>query len=74
VDAVERVSGRKVPLTRGPRRDGDPAVLYASSERIKKDLGWTPQYESIDVIVDTAWRWREAHPAGYAERDRAERT
>jgi UDP-glucose 4-epimerase len=74
VDAVERVSGRKVPFTPGPRRDGDPAVLYASSERIKKDLGWTPRYESIDVIVDTAWRWRETHPAGYAERDRAERT
>lgn len=71
VDAVERVTGRKVPVTPGPRRDGDPAVLYASTERIKKDLGWTPQYESIDVIVETAWRWREAHPAGYGERDPA---
>jgi UDP-glucose 4-epimerase len=68
VDAVERVSGRKVPVTAGRRRDGDPAVLYASSERIKNDLGWAPRYESIDVIVDTAWRWREAHPAGYGDR------
>ena len=67
VDAVERVCGRKVPVTAGPRRDGDPAVLYASSERIKKDLGWRPQYENIDVIVDTAWRWREAHPHGYGK-------
>jgi UDP-glucose 4-epimerase len=69
--AVERVTGRKVSWTSGPRRPGDPAVLFASSERIKKDLGWTPRYESIDVIVETAWRWREAHPAGYAERDPA---
>jgi UDP-glucose-4-epimerase GalE len=64
-DAVERVTGRKVPLTPGARRAGDPAVLFASSERIKKDLGWAPRYESLDVIVDTAWRWREAHPNGY---------
>ncbi len=71
VDAVERVAGRKVPYTPGPRRDGDPAVLFASSEKIRNDLGWAPQYESIDVIVDTAWRWREAHPAGYGERDPA---
>ena len=70
-DAVERVTGRKVPLTTGPRRPGDPAVLYASSDRIRKDLGWTPRYESLGVIVETAWRWREAHPAGYGDRDPA---
>jgi UDP-glucose-4-epimerase GalE len=67
-DAVERVTGRKVPWTSGPRRPGDPGVLLASSERIKRDLGWAPGYESIDVIVETAWRWREAHPEGYGDR------
>ena len=67
-DAVERVTGRKVPLTPGARRPGDPGVLYASSARIRKDLGWTPRHEAIDVIVDTAWRWREAHPEGYGDR------
>jgi len=60
VDAVERVTGRPVPVTVGPRRAGDPAVLYASSDRIRRSLGWTPGYEDIDVIVETAWRWREA--------------
>jgi UDP-glucose-4-epimerase GalE len=65
VDAVKRVTGKAVPYTQGPRRPGDPAVLYASSERIKKELGWRPRYEEIDTIVETAWRWREAHPAGY---------
>jgi UDP-glucose-4-epimerase GalE len=66
VDAVARVTGRAVPVTPGPRRPGDPGVLYASSDRIRRTLGWTPQYEDIDVIVDTAWRWRKAHPRGYA--------
>ena len=66
IDAVERVVGRNVPFTVGPRRPGDPAVLFASSARIKRELGWTPQFEDIDVIVETAWRWRESHPHGYA--------
>jgi UDP-glucose 4-epimerase len=66
LDAVERVVGRKVPFTLGPRRPGDPAVLFASSARIKRELGWTAQFEEIDVIVDTAWRWRQSHAHGYA--------
>jgi UDP-glucose 4-epimerase len=66
IDAVERAGGRKVPVTDGPRRAGDPAVLFASSAKIQRELGWTPQYGSIDVIVETAWRWRDAHPRGYA--------
>ena len=67
VNAVERVTGRPVPYVRGSRREGDPAILYASSDRIKRDLGWRPEYEDIDVIVETAWRWRLAHPHGYEE-------
>jgi UDP-glucose-4-epimerase GalE len=65
VDAVARVVGREVPLTMGPRRPGDPGVLFASSARIKQDLGWRPQFEDIDTIVRTAWAWREARPQGY---------
>jgi UDP-glucose-4-epimerase GalE len=68
VDSVARVVGRKVPYTLGPRRAGDPAVLFASSDRIKRDLGWAPQFEEIDTIVETAWRWRAAHPNGYGDR------
>ena len=65
-DAVGRVMGRPVPVTVGPRRPGDPAALFASSAKIRTALGWTPRYEDIDVIVETAWCWREAHPHGYA--------
>jgi UDP-glucose-4-epimerase GalE len=68
VTAVERVTGRAVPAGTAPRRPGDPAVLYASSERIRRDLGWAPAYEAIDVIVETAYRWRQAHPRGYDDR------
>jgi UDP-glucose 4-epimerase len=68
VDSVERVTGRTVPVTIGGRREGDPAILFASSDKIRRTLGWTPRYEEIDVIVETAWRWREAHPQGYDDR------
>ncbi|CAN5861591.1 UDP-glucose 4-epimerase GalE [soil metagenome] len=65
VDSVARVLGREVPFTMAPRRPGDPGVLFASSARIKQQLGWTPRFEDLDTIVQTAARWRERHPAGY---------
>ena len=68
VEAVGRVVGRAVPLTVAPRREGDPAVLFASSDRIKAELGWRPRFEDVDTIVATAWRWRERNPAGYRTR------
>jgi UDP-glucose 4-epimerase len=67
VDAVERVTGKPVPAGVADRRPGDPAILYASSEKIRNELGWTPRFEDIDVIVETAFRWRESHPHGYPE-------
>jgi UDP-glucose-4-epimerase GalE len=66
--SVERVTGKRVPFQLAPRRDGDPATLFASSERIKRELGWRPALENLDVIVETAWRWRDANPRGYAGR------
>jgi UDP-glucose 4-epimerase len=67
IKAVERVSQRKVPFRISPRRPGDPAVLVASSERARQELGWQPRLTDLDEIVRTALRWREAHPGGYVD-------
>jgi UDP-glucose-4-epimerase GalE len=65
LQAVEAVAGAPVPHTMGPRRPGDPAVLYATAARIQRDLGWKPHYLDLRTIVDTAWQWRRRHPGGY---------
>ena len=64
--AVERVTGLRVPQTVTRRRAGDPAVLLASSERARAELGWQPQHEALDTMVETAWAWHRTHPRGYA--------
>jgi UDP-glucose 4-epimerase len=67
IEAVQRVSGRRVPYHLRPRRAGDPAMLVASSERALHELGWRPRFADLDEIVRTALLWREAHPNGYAD-------
>lgn len=63
VRSVERVTGGKVPLTVGPRRDGDPPRLVSAAALATSELGWTPQYSSIDQVVATAYAWMR-RPAG----------
>lgn len=67
VAAVERVTGRPVNAQRRERRPGDPATLVASSDRIRRVLGWAPRIPDLDDIIATAWRWRQAHPQGYGD-------
>jgi UDP-glucose 4-epimerase len=55
IRAVEEVTGQKVPYTVGERREGDPAALVASSEKLRATLGWTPQYADLRTIVEHAW-------------------
>jgi UDP-glucose 4-epimerase len=57
LNAVEQVTGRKVPFVMGPRREGDPPVLVADSTRLQQELGWKPQYSDLHRIVETAWAW-----------------
>ena len=66
IDTVERVTGRPVPWTLGPRRPGDPAVLYAAADKAQRELGWTPRFADLEAIVRTAWDWHRTHPHGYA--------
>jgi UDP-glucose 4-epimerase len=70
IDTVSRVVGAPVRWTLGPRRAGDPAVLYAASDRLHRELGWTPQFPALETIVRHAWQWHQAHPRGYDARDR----
>lgn len=65
IDAVERVTGKSVPWTLGPRRPGDPAALYAAPGKARSELGWSPRHADLDAIVRTAWAWHQAHPHGY---------
>jgi UDP-glucose 4-epimerase len=66
IESVRRVSGRPIEVKIGPRRAGDAAALYASGDRARKDLGWSPRFDDLDAIVETAWAWRSTRPAGYA--------
>ena len=66
LDAVERVTGKRLERRLSPRRPGDPAALYASAEKIRTELGWRPQHVELDGIVRDAWNWHAAHPRGYA--------
>jgi UDP-glucose 4-epimerase len=68
IEAVGRIGGRPVPHSYGARREGDPAVLVASSERLRRDTGWSPRFGTLDDIVRTAWAWHAAHPHGYGDR------
>ena len=66
IDAARAVTGHPIPAEVGPRRPGDPAVLVASSDTIRRELGWEPRYTDLRDIVQTAWDWHRAHPNGYA--------
>jgi len=57
VESARRVTGHPIPVEVFPRRPGDSAVLVASSEKAKRELGWRPRYENLDDIVRTAWVW-----------------
>jgi UDP-glucose 4-epimerase len=65
IAAVERVSGQRVPVRMAGRRAGDLAVLVAASGTLRAETGWAPRYAALDEIVETALRWRLAHPSGY---------
>lgn len=65
IETACEVTGENIFARVGPRRAGDPAVLIASSEKIKRELGWNPQFQDLRVIIESAWRWMQAHPNGY---------
>jgi UDP-glucose-4-epimerase GalE len=71
IDTVSRVVGSPVQWTAAPRRPGDPAALYAASDRLQRELAWRPKYTKLDQIVEHAWQWHRTHPQGYRSGPRA---
>ncbi len=59
IESVRRVTGKPILVEECPRREGDPAVLVASSEKIKAELGWAPKFGELDAIVESAWEWHQ---------------
>ncbi|NJM08344.1 UDP-glucose 4-epimerase GalE [Candidatus Gracilibacteria bacterium] len=65
VETARMVTGHPIPTRIGPRRPGDPAILIASSETLRRELGWQPRYPDLESIIRSAWQWHEANPQGY---------
>jgi UDP-glucose 4-epimerase len=65
LSVVERVTGRTIARRSAPRRAGDPAILFASAERIRSELGWRASRPELETIVRDAWRWHSTHPQGF---------
>jgi UDP-glucose 4-epimerase len=58
-NATSEVTGRKISLRVSARREGDPAVLCASPQRIMQELGWRPEHSSLNEIIESAWQWKQ---------------
>ena len=67
IDTASAVVGEKLPVKEMPRRPGDSARLVASSQKIRRELGWTPQHDNIYDIISSAWEWHKSHPRGYED-------
>ena len=67
IETAHKVTGHKIPATESPRRPGDSARLVASSEKIRRELGWKPKHENLQEIIASAWEWHKSHPKGYGE-------
>lgn len=65
IEAARRVTQRTIRVAETPRRPGDPAALVASSDKIRKELNWVPQYPELEPIIRSAWEWMLKHPDGY---------
>jgi UDP-glucose 4-epimerase len=66
IGAARRTTGREVKVVEGPRRPGDPPVLYADPSKIRRELGWSAQITGLDEIIGSAWKWYQSNPRGYA--------
>ena len=68
IDTARQVTGHPIPVHELPRRPGDSARLVASSEKIKRELGWKPEHDNLQEIIGSAWQWHQSHPHGYEDK------
>lgn len=73
ITAVEKVSGKKIKVKMAPRRAGDPPALYADNRKAVRELGWKIKFNTLDSIVETAWKWHSTHPEGYGDKKKPTR-
>jgi UDP-glucose 4-epimerase len=67
IAAAGQVAGKKIKVVERPRRPGDPPRLVAASDKIKSELGWKPQFQSLETILESAWQWHQKFPHGYGD-------
>ena len=67
IEAGRKITGKNIPVIEKPRRPGDPPRLIASSAKIKQELGWNPKFQSLDAIIESAWKWHQRFPNGYPD-------
>jgi UDP-glucose 4-epimerase len=67
IETARQVTGHPIPVNELQRRPGDSARLVASSEKIKRELGWAPTHDNLHEIIASAWEWHQSHPKGYEE-------
>jgi UDP-glucose 4-epimerase len=67
IETCRQVTGHPIPAVAGARRPGDPATLIASSDKIRRELGWEPRYPELHTIIEHAWEWHRTHPNGYGD-------
>jgi UDP-glucose 4-epimerase len=67
IAACTRITGRRINTIEKARRPGDPPRLIASSEKAQKELGWRPQFQSVEAIIESAWKWHQKFPRGYED-------
>jgi UDP-glucose 4-epimerase len=67
IETARAATGGAIPAVESPRREGDPARLVASSEKIRRELGWSPKHDDLREIISSAWDWHKSHPNGYED-------
>ncbi|MCA9892178.1 MAG: UDP-glucose 4-epimerase GalE [Anaerolineae bacterium] len=67
VDVARKITGHAIPAEATDRRPGDLPRLIADSSRIKRELGWAPEFDNLYTIIETAWNWHKTHPNGFEE-------